>query len=311
MQSSRDYFLGVAGILVASTVWGTTGTAATFAPEVSAAAIGAAAMGLGGLAQAAIAGRGILASRKTLAGQWRGLVLGAICVAIYPLAFYASMRLAGVTIGTVISLGSAPLLSAAVEYRQSGFRPTLRWLTGAVIGIIGMVLLSISEDSGTHAAAGSDTLIGSLLGLVAGLTYALYSSCARQMMQGGISSTIAMGAIFGVGGLLLMPVLAATGGPFLTSWNNAAVGLYMALVPMFLGYVCFGYGLSRVETSVATTLTLFEPVVAAFFAAVIVGERLSILGWLGVVLVVACLVCITVPARAGKLRTAPSAPLSP
>ncbi|EEQ93298.1 DMT family transporter [Brucella sp. ZJ1_1] len=301
MQSSKSYFLGVAAIIAASTIWGTTGTAATFAPEVGAAAIGAAAMGLGGLAQAAIAWRGIIASRKALANQWRLLMLGAICVAIYPLAFYASMRMAGVTIGTVISLGSAPLLSAGIEYRQSGFRPSLRWLAGATIGIIGMVLLSISEDGGSHAvSADGSPLIGSLLGLVAGFTYALYSSCARQLMQGGISSTTAMGATFGIGGILLMPVLIATGGPFLASWNNAAVGLYMAFVPMFLGYVCFGYGLSRVETSVATTITLFEPVVAAFFAVVIVGERLSALGWFGVLLVVICLVCITMPARSRK-----------
>ncbi|KAB2674913.1 EamA family transporter [Brucella tritici] len=301
MQSSKNYLLGVTAIIVASTIWGTTGTAATFAPEVGAAAIGAAAMGLGGLAQAAIAWRGLIASRKALADQWRVLLVGAVCVAIYPLAFYGSMRMAGVTIGTVISLGSAPLLSAAIEYRQSGFRPSLRWLAGATVGIIGMVLLSMSEHGGAHtASAGSSTLAGSLVGLIAGFTYALYSSCARQLMQRGISSTTAMGATFGIGGLLLMPVLIATGGPFLASWNNAAVGLYMAFVPMFLGYVCFGYGLSRVETSVATTITLFEPVVAAFFAVVIVGERLSALGWLGVLLVVICLVWITIPTRSQK-----------
>lgn len=301
MQSSKNYLLGVTAIIVASTIWGTTGTAATFAPEVGAAAIGAAAMGLGGLAQAAIAWRGLIASLKALADQWRVLLVGAVCVAIYPLAFYGSMRMAGVTIGTVISLGSAPLLSAGIEYRQSGFRPSLRWLAGAIIGIVGMVLLSMSEDGGGHtASAEGSALMGALVGLVAGFTYALYSSCARQLMQGGISSTTAMGATFGIGGLLLMPVLLATGGPFLASWNNAAVGLYMAFVPMFLGYVCFGYGLSRVETSVATTITLFEPVVAAFFAVVIVGERLSALGWFGVLLVVICLVCITIPTRSQK-----------
>ncbi len=108
-------------IIVASTIWGTTGTAATFAPEVGAAAIGAAAMGLGGLAQAAIAWRGLIASRKALAGQWRILILGAVSVAIYPLAFYASMRMAGVTIGTVISLGSAPLLSAESSIGKAAF----------------------------------------------------------------------------------------------------------------------------------------------------------------------------------------------
>src|SRR5690606_41290073 len=101
-------------------------------------------------------------------------------------AFYAAWRLACVTIVTCISLVSAPLLSAAVEYRQSGFRPSLRWLAGAIIGIIGMMMLSLSEDGGTHAA-GSATLTGSLLGLVAGLAYAVYPSCARQLMQGCVA----------------------------------------------------------------------------------------------------------------------------
>ena len=56
-----------------------------------------------------------------------------------------------------------------------------------------------------------------------------------------------------LGGLLLMPVLAVTGAPLLASWPNAAVGLYMALVPMFAGYVLFGRGLARILPSTATT----------------------------------------------------------
>lgn len=301
MQSSKNYLLGVAGIIIASIVWGTTGTAATFAPDVSAAAIGAAAMGIGGLLQAALAFRGISASQHALKAQWPYLVLGAISVAIYPLAFYASMRMAGVTIGTVISLGFAPLLSALIEYKLDGLRLSTRWATGAFIGIIGMLLLSLAEGNTHHTSStGNAATIGIVLGLVAGFTYALYSWCARRVMQRGISSTTTMGAMFGIGGLLLMPVLAFTGGPFLASWNNAAVGIYMALIPMFIGYACFGYGLGRVQASTATTITLFEPVVAAFLAVIIVGERLPLLGWLGVLLVVICLIIITVPLKARK-----------
>ena len=54
-----------------------------------------------------------------------------------------------------------------------------------------------------------------------------------------------MGAVFGLGGLLLMPVLAVTGSPLVASWQNGLVGAYMALVPMFAGYVLFGWGLAR------------------------------------------------------------------
>lgn len=295
--TSKDHLLGIAGVVVASVLWGTTGVSATLAPDVSAVAIGAAAMGIGGLLQAGVATRAIARSANALVAQWPWLLLGALAVAIYPLAFYSSMRLAGVTIGTVVSLGSAPLLSAAIEMVMDRVRVSAQWLIGAAIGIAGMVLLCIAESSGhsTNAAAPASLLSGVVLGLLAGLTYALYSWAARRLMQRRIPARAAMGSVFGLGGLLLMPVLLATGAPLLASWNNAAVGIYMALVPMFLGYLCFGYGLARIQASMATTITLLEPVVAAALAAVVVGERLPPLGWLGVALIFLCLMCISLP----------------
>ncbi|WP_424926877.1 DMT family transporter [Amaricoccus tamworthensis] len=292
----QAHALGVIAILFSAVVWGTTGTAATFAPDVSAAAIGAAAMGVGGLAQALLAARGIYRSRVTLWDQRRLLVTGGLAVAIYPLAFYGSMRLAGVTVGTVITIGSAPLLSALIEYLLEGRRLTLRWSIGALVGLIGMALICVAENSAHAATIGAQSVpLGVVLGLIGGLTYALYSWSARKMMLQGAASSVAMGATFGLGGLMLMPVLFLTGGPFLASWTNAAVGLYMAAVPMFLGYIAFGYGLARVQASTATVITLFEPVVAAVLAVLIVGERLPAMGWLGVVMVVGCLAIITLP----------------
>jgi len=294
----KERMTGVLAVVFASVLWGTTGTAATFAPDVSPLAIGAVAMGLGGLLQALISLRGIAASRAIFRQNGRMLLTGALAVGIYPLAFYASMHLAGVTVGTVISIGSAPLLSALIEYYLDGQRLTRRWMTGAAIGVTGMLLLCIGE-SGGHAVAGqgNGVIAGVVLGLIAGLTYALYSWAARHLMQRGIPSRAAMGATFGLGGLLLMPVLLVTGAPLLASWNNAAVGAYMALVPMFVGYVCFGYALARIPASMATTITLLEPAVAAVLAVVIVGERLPPMGWTGIGLVVACLIFITVPLR--------------
>ncbi|WP_245872241.1 DMT family transporter [Brucella pituitosa] len=300
--SSRDYTIGVAAVLFSAIVWGTTGTAATFAPEVSAIAIGAAAMGIGGLLQALLAGRGILRALPDLSKHWRNLVLGGLAVAIYPLAFYASMRMAGVTIGTVVTIGSAPLLSALIEYLFDGTRLSKQWLWGALIGLFGMILLCIAEGS-MHSSTqtGNSVLIGICLGLLGGLTYALYSWTARSLMLRRIRSSVAMGATFGIGGLLLMPVLFMTGAPFIASWSNAAVGLYMAIIPMFVGYLCFGIGLARISASMATTITLIEPVVAALLAVVIVGERLAPMGWLGVALIISCLVVITLP-RNGSPR---------
>jgi DME family drug/metabolite transporter len=71
----------------------------------------------------------------------------------------------------------------------------------------------------------------------------------------------------------------------------------MALVPMFAGYVLFGWGLAHVPASTATTLSLLEPAVAAVLAVLVVGERLPATGWMGIVLVIACLAVLTTPTR--------------
>jgi DME family drug/metabolite transporter len=290
-------------VLAASTLWGTTGTAAALAPEVGSLAIGAAAMGIGGLLQAATALGAVRAARSILLRR-RGLVLlGALAVAVYPLAFYTSMRLAGVAVGTVVSIGSAPLASALVERVVDRRRLSRRWVVGAGLGLVGMVLLCTAEAGASDGLrAGTDVVAGVLLGLVAGVTYALYSWVAHRLMRAGAGSRGAMGAVFGIGGILLLPVLAVTGGPLLDSWGNAAVGVYMAVVPMFLGYVLFGWGLARVPASTATTLSLLEPAVAAVLAVLVVGERLAPGGWIGVGLVAACLTVLTVPVRSRSRR---------
>ncbi|GLW49395.1 permease [Streptomyces sp. NBRC 14336] len=291
--------MGAMCVLLASVLWGTTGTAATFAPGVGPLAIGAVAMGLGGLLQALTATRRIRIEAPRLRAHKGVVLLGALSVGAYPLAFYSSMHLAGVATGTVVSIGSAPLASALIERVIDGRRLTRRWATGAALGLSGTVLLCAAEAADAHSGTGSagSTVLGVALGLVAGLTYALYSWAAHRLITRGITSRAAMGTVFGLGGLLLLPVLLVTGTPLLASWSNAAVAAYMALVPMFLGYVLFGWGLAHVPASTATTLTLLEPAVAAVLAVLVVGERLPLVGWAGIGLVVACLAVLTMPTR--------------
>ncbi|KUF06244.1 DMT family transporter [Leucobacter sp. G161] len=298
--------LGVLLVLLASLLWGTTGTAATFAPEVSPLAIGAAALGVGGLLQAVVAGRGLLRAGPLLRPHWRVVVFGGLGVFAYPLAFYSSMHAAGVTIGTVVSLGSAPVFSALLDWAIDRRRPTRRWIIAAAFGLSGMAVLSLF---GGHAAGGGTGNVGGgvALGLLAGASYAGYAWAAHRLIGPGVDSRVAMGAVFGLGGILLMPVLIATGATLLSSWRAFGVGAYMALVPMFLGYVLFGLALRHVDATTATVLTLSEPVIAAGFAALIVGERLAGGGIVGVVLIGVSLALFALPAHR---RRSPGGPTS-
>ncbi|WP_374986929.1 DMT family transporter [Streptomyces fradiae] len=284
-------------MLAASVLWGTTGTAATFAPGVGPLAIGAVAMGLGGLLQALMAAPQISRYADRLRDQRGTVLLGAASVAVYPLAFYSSMHLAGVAVGTVVSIGTAPLASALIERVVDGRRLTRRWMLAAALGLLGTILLCVAEAARATDGTGSvaTTLLGIVLGLVAAATYALYAWAAHRLITRRIPSRAAMGAVFGLGGVLLLPVLLATGAPLVASWSNAAVGAYMAFVPMFAGYVLFGWALTHVPASTATTLSLLEPTVAALLAVLVVGERLPAAGWTGITLVIACLAVLTAP----------------
>ncbi|RGE21108.1 EamA family transporter [Leucobacter sp. wl10] len=292
---------GPAAVLAAAVLWGTTGTAATLAPQASPLAIGAAALGIGGLLQGAIAVRELRRERRLLRARAGLIALGAAAVAIYPLAFYSSMRLAGVAVGTVVSLASAPLVSGLVERLVDGRRLGGVWLIAAGLGIAGSAALCLSK-AGAAPDDAAAAVLGIGLGVIAGAAYALYSWVVARLLNGGVGRGAAMGSVFGCGGALLMPVLLATGGPLLASASSFGVAAYMALVPMFVGYLLFGYGLTRVRASTATTLTLSEPAVAAVLAVLVVGERLPPAGWIGLATIGAALLVLVAPARPGAAR---------
>lgn len=291
---------GVVPILVAAVLWGTTGTAAHFLPEsVSPLATGAVTMAVGGGLLFALSSRGAIRAIRDPAAR-KLVVLGVIGIVVYPLAFYSSMHLAGVAIGTVVSLASAPVFAGAIDFLRDRGSITGRWAACTAIALPGMVLLVIGRPADIDA--GAATPLGVLLGLVSGLSYAVYADASHRMIALGHGSSATMGALFGLGALCLVPVLAATGAPLLSSAGSIGIAAYLAIGPMFAAYLLFGAGLRTVRSSTATTLTLVEPLVATILAVLVVGERLNPVGWVGLVLVMASVTALVLSGR-GKTES--------
>ncbi|WP_200942319.1 MULTISPECIES: DMT family transporter [unclassified Leifsonia] len=293
---------GVLPIVIAALLWGTTGTAAHFLPDdVSPLATGAATMAIGGVLLFAVSAGGALAAlRDRRSIGW--LLLGALGVFVYPLAFYSSMHLAGVAVGTVVSLGAAPVFAAVLEFLVDRRRVTLRWAVATTVAVVGVVLLATGGSAGTDAAA---SVWGVVLGIIAALSYALYTFASERAIGAGHSSRSVMGALFGVGAVLLAPVLLVTGGPLVQSGSSIAITGYLALGPMFVAYLLFGAGLRWVRSSSATVITLIEPAVATVLAVVIVGERFDLMGWLGLALVALGILLLVLPGRRPTALDAP------
>ncbi|MDH5915714.1 DMT family transporter [Vibrio splendidus] len=294
----NEFQTGTLAILFASILWGTTGTAASFAPDLSPLAIGAFSMGVGGLMQAGLAYRKILFAFDKLLQNKRLLAVSALALAVYPLAFYSSMKLSGVAIGTVVSIATAPFFSALLECLISKKNNiNKRWLTSFAIGVVGIGLLVFSESSATNESGDDLKLLGIALGLLAGLCYAIYSWATKALIDKDIESQAAMGSIFGLGAMLLLPTLWFTGENLFSSQINVLVISYLTLIPQCLGYIAFSFGLRHVTASSANLLTLFEPVVAAVLAVCVVGELIPFIGWLGMFLIVLCLLIQSKPVK--------------
>ena len=304
--------LPVVALLVASALWGTTGTAASFFPaDVSPLAIGAVTMAVGGLLLFVVSlRRSVSVLRDGVARRW--VLIGALGVVTYPLAFYSAMDLAGVAIGNVVALGSGPVFAALIEWLVERRRPTRRWALSTLAAVLGIALLAVfgRQGGGIHPGGGQADvddrpLLGAALGLLAGLAYALYTYASSRALAEGHGGRGVMGAMFGVGALPLVVVLVFSGGPLLQSGRTIGIAAYLVIAPMFLAYLLFGVGLRGVRSSAATTITLVEPLVATVLAVTVVGERLTPAGWLGLALILAGVTMMATARHPGPVALAP------
>lgn len=283
-------------VLGAAVLWGTTGTAATFAPAGSSGlALGAAVMGFGGLFLFGADRRGSL-SLLAMSDSRPLLLSGGAFVVAFALTFYSAMATAGVAMGVTLAIGTAPIFAALYEWLFARRGLPASSILGVAIAIGGACLLGWSQlDLGGRNA--TEVIVGSALGLTAGVCWAGYSLAGAALVRAGADSTAVVGSVFGLGAVVLLPIALLCGSTLFESTGGLAVVAYLSLVPMFCGYLLFGLGLRTVGAGLATALCLLEVAVAAILAALVAGEGLPALSWCGIALVGAALVLLVVRPR--------------
>jgi DME family drug/metabolite transporter len=296
---------GAVAVLAAAAAFGSTGTAAHFAPAgASSASIGAARIAVGGVLLLALAVRtadGRRAARALLTAGIRSagaVALAAAAVGGYQLCFFSAVRLTGVAIGTVVAIGSAPVFTGALSRLTGGPRPDRRWLLATAAAVAGCaVLVTGGKSAGVNPG-------GFALALAAGLCYATYAVSAARLITSGRPDVVVMGLLFGGAAVLLAPVLAATSPGWLLTGRGVAVTAYLGIVTTVVAYLLYGRGLRTVAVPVAVTLGLAEPVVAAVLGIVVLGERLTATATVGLILVGLALAALAV----GRRPVPPSPP---
>lgn len=282
-----------AAVVLAALLWGTTGFAASFITGVNPLARGVLIFTGAGLLLLLVYGRQVIAARSLLRENAGILALGIITLSAYPLVFYTGMAYAGVSIGNVLMAATAPMFAGLLEKRRG-----LQFWLGVALGIVGTILLGHGSLSG-HGD-GTRELVGIACGISAGFLYAAYSAALVALMRRHVSRPAAIGAMFGgSAGVLVWPALFFL--PALAGERTSILALlYLILLPMFIGYLAYGFGLSKIPASTATTITLLEPVGATILGVGLLHEQLASGQILGIACLFACLGIILRPARRSR-----------
>lgn len=276
-------------ILIAAILWGTTGTAQALAPSgASVQALGALRLIGGALVLLLIAWQtGALHQRGT--PNVPALLIAGIMIALYQLLFFAGVGRAGVAIGTIVGIGSAPIIAGLLDYVFEKHSPTRAWSFATLSALLGCVLLVIS---GNQEGAESVDVTGLLLAIGAGASYAVYTLASKRAITSQNSDSV-MAIAFTIGAILLLPLLVSVDLRWLTQPEGIAIALWLGIVATGLSYIFFGRGLKTVKLSTAVTLTLAEPMTAGMLGVFIVGERPSVLALFGVLLLLTGLAILT------------------
>ncbi|WP_061709251.1 O-acetylserine/cysteine exporter [Pseudenterobacter timonensis] len=164
-------------------------------------------------------------------------------------------------------------------------------LAGITLAVFGVLVLAEASLTGEHVA-----LLGFMLTLAAGLSWACGNIFNKLIMQHearpAVMSLVVWSALIPV-----LPFMAASlmfDGPAVVARSLAEIDLitvlslvYLAFVATIVGYGIWGTLLGRYETWRVAPLSLLVPVVGLASAALLLGETLSALQFLGAVLIMA------------------------
>ena len=283
-------------VLIGAILWGTTGTAQTFMPQtIHPLAVGASRLAVGGFSLLIL----LLALRKIdfRNWPWKSTIYAAISMAVFQYLFFSSVRLTGVAIGTVVTIGSAPVFSGIIEWLLVKRRPTRVWMIATVLAIIGCALLLLNKDGVVVNP------IGVAMSLGAGLLFAFYTLVNKEVLA-KVDAVPAVGVIFSMSGLMLLPFLFLFETEGLLTGRGISAVLYLGIATTSVAYILFSVGLKRIPSSSAVTLSLAEPLTAAMLSVLVVGEHLNVTSWMGVALLLGGILVLTLGGRKNKRQGA-------
>jgi DME family drug/metabolite transporter len=268
---------GVSFLVLAGVLWGTGGLLGRMlgdATGLSSLAVATYRLAVGGLLLVGyLLVTGVRLPRSRAA--WARIAAVGALAALFQVAYFTAVSFTSVTVATLVTIGSSPLLVLLARPRSADRRS----LSAVGLALSGLVLLvGIPTDGGPSTGA---LLSGAGCALAAAGGFTAMSLLGARPVP-GLDAMTTTGAGFTLGGALLAP-LAVTTSSLAFVPTPASIGLLLAfgLVPTAVAYTCYFRGLRSAPAGVGVLMALLEPLTAAVLAAVLLGDRLGVSGIAG------------------------------
>ncbi|MFB6201556.1 MAG: DMT family transporter [Halorhabdus sp.] len=204
---------------------------------------------------------------------WRdasGAALAGIALAVHFAAWFESLAWTSVA-ASVALVQAQPLFVAVTAPVILGERVGSRTVSGIVVAVVGIGIMSVADFFGT-AALGPNPTYGNALALFGALAMAGYVVAGRSIRQ-RLPLLPYVLVVYSVAAVVLL-ALVRVDGAALVGYPPREWGLFVAMAvgPGVFGHTVVNWALAHLESSVVSVTLLGEPVGSTVLALVIFGE---------------------------------------
>lgn len=267
-------------LILSGATYATAGTARELGPD-TATPLGVAAVrvGIGALV--------FLAFLRPLGGRYSQMVplfrrpalwVAAVLSVLFQVLYFVGVSLDGVALGALLTMGSLPAFSGLLG-AFFGHPVNRGWVVATIVCTVGLVLLSIDGIDG-------GSVLGVTAALGAGLAGAAFTVAMKRMLDQGTDEIPLSVTTYVIAGALLLPALLLQSPTWLLTPQGITMALYLGIVAMAVPNILWIKALRTLPPGPTSTLMLTDPAVATILGVVVLGERLALVGVLGLILVI-------------------------
>ena len=183
---------------------------------------------------------------------------------------------------SALIVASFPAMTMLLEFFIYHAKPSFKKLSGIVISITGVAILSQVTLGG-----GSNAIWGNLLMVSAGVVWAFYNFLSRKLTDEYSPMTLTYYQML-AGAVFFVPVVFLEGREWVMP-NAASVGalLYLGVGCSLIAFLLYNVGLKRLSASASVSLMNLVPVVGLILSVTILRESISPMQLVGGAIVIA------------------------